>query len=116
MYQLDVLVSAIEVIMLSLPLFSSKNCHGNFLLSLTHGNVLVELTYSKYRTSEPNPVDVSPRTEIIAVFTARRNYASVASVLVIVTLSICLTRALCVMKEHTADILIPHEKAIIPVF
>jgi len=51
-------------------------------------------------------------------FTARSNNAS--AVLKIVILSVCLsvrlsvTRVLCdEMKEHTADILIPHEKVVI---
>ena len=56
----------------------------------------------------------------IGHFTARSSYASAVLVIVIlsVRLSVCMsvTRVLCdEMKEHTADILISHERVVIPV-
>jgi len=54
---------------------------------------------------------------LISFITARSSYAS--AVLGIIILSVCLsvTRVLCdENKEHSADILIPHERAITLVF
>ena len=55
--------------------------------------------------------------DLFCIFTARSSYAS--AVLGIVILSVCLsvTRVLCdETTEHTADILIPHERVITLVF
>ena len=53
----------------------------------------------------------------IPIFAARRSYASAVLVTVILFVCLFVTRVLCdEMKEHTADILIPHELELTLVF